>query len=68
MNRKKKDNSKRKNTKWKDKTLEERIAFLERAYKKRVKFKDVLAMYKLIKDIYAKLEKIDEELKKCYQK
>jgi len=28
-----------------------------------VKFKDVLAMYKLIKDIYARLDAFDERIK-----
>lgn len=65
--RKKKDDSKRKKTEAKKKTLEERIAFLERAHKKRVKFKDVLAMYKFIKDLYVDVEKIKEKLERCCQ-
>ena len=52
-----------KRLKRKEKTLEERVAFLEKAHKKRVKFKAVLTMYKYIKDIYAQLENMDEEIK-----
>lgn len=46
----------------KKKTLEERVSFLEKAHKRRVEFKSVLAMYKLIKDIYAKIDIVDAEM------
>ena len=56
---KSKDKSKRK-----EKTLEDRVAFLEKAHKKRVQFKSVLAMYKYIKDVYAAIEELKDRLLK----
>lgn len=51
-------------SKKKDKTLEERVSILEKAHKNRVKFKAVLAMYKLIKDIYADIAGIKDRITK----
>lgn len=60
MKRLKKNESKKKKEKPK-KTLEERMAFLEKAHKKRVKFESLLALYKYIKDIYGKFTLSDEK-------
>jgi len=49
-------------SKRKEKTLEDRVTFLEKAHKKRVQFKSVLAMYKYIKDIYAAIEELKDRL------
>lgn len=38
------------------------MTFLEKAHKKRVQFKSVLAMYKYIKDIYAAIEELKDRL------
>ena len=56
---KSKDKSKKK-----EKTLEDRVAFLEKAHKKRVRFESVLAMYKYIKDVYAAIEELKDRLLK----
>lgn len=62
------ETKRKKKLKRKEKTLEERVLFLEKAHKKRVKFKSLLMMYKYVKDIYAAIKEIKDRLTKLEEK